>query len=87
MNERQTLLHKVQMYDFALVDAALFLDGHPKDAAALAYYQQTLAMYDQAVADYEAQFGPLTKKQAKDTAQWRWVDDPWPWEGEDIKIP
>ena len=36
MNERQTLLHKVQMYDFALVDAALFLDGHPKDAAALA---------------------------------------------------
>ena len=54
MTERETLLQKVRMYDFALVDSALFLDGHPKDAAALAYHNKVTKMYDQAVADYEA---------------------------------
>ncbi len=83
MTERETLLQKVRMYDFALVDSALFLDGHPKDAAALAYHNKVTKMYEQAVADYEAKFGPLTMKHAQDTMHWRWIDDPWPWEGAD----
>ena len=36
MNDREKMLQKVRMYNFALVDATLFLDGHPKDASALA---------------------------------------------------
>ena len=83
MTERENLMQNVRMFDFALLDCAPFLDGHPKDAAALSYYNKTKKMYDQAVADYEARFGPLTAKHSEDDKQWRWVDDPWPWEGAD----
>lgn len=39
MTERETLLHNVQMYDFALLEAALYLDSHPQNADALAYFK------------------------------------------------
>ena len=38
MTEREKLLGRVRMYDFALVDVIQYLDGHPKNTAALAYY-------------------------------------------------
>lgn len=83
MTEREKLLNRVRMYGFALVDAGLFLDGHPKNAAALAYHEKTRRMYDEAVAAYEGKFGPLSMKRSEDTMNWRWIDDPWPWEGAD----
>ncbi len=30
MTEREKLLNRVRMYDFALVDVIEYLDGHPK---------------------------------------------------------
>lgn len=83
MNEREKLLGQVRMYDFALVDAGLFLDGHPKNAAALAYFAKQKKLYDDAKATYEKKFGPLMFKDSEDTTQWNWVSDPWPWEGAD----
>ena len=40
--------------------------------------------FDKAAAEYEDAFGPLTAREV-DTrvGRWRWIDDPWPWEGED----
>ena len=83
MTEREKMMQKVRMYNFALVDAALFLDGHPKDASALAYHNKVRGMYDEAVKEYESSFGPLNMMRVNDTAKWTWIDDPWPWEGED----
>ena len=40
MTEREKLLGRVRMYDFALVDAIEYLDGHPENTAALAYYSE-----------------------------------------------
>ena len=37
---RQTLMKRVQMYEFALVEANLFLDSHPDDQEALKYYSK-----------------------------------------------
>lgn len=83
MSEREQMLQRIRMYSFALIDAALFLDGHPREASALAFHNEAKKLYDQAVADYEAKFGPLSLKSADDTKQWRWIEDPWPWEGAD----
>ena len=83
MTEREKLLQRIRMYDFAMVDAGLFLDGHPRDASALAFHNEARKKYDEAVAEYEAKFGPLSMRRASDTKVWRWIDDPWPWEGED----
>ena len=82
MSERETLLNRVRMYDFAMVDVIEYLDGHPTNAAALAYYSKMRAAYDQAASDYEDQFGPLTAREVDTRAgSWSWIDDPWPWEG------
>lgn len=83
MTEREKMLQQVRMYNFALIDVGLFLDSHPKNAAALAYHAQNQAKYDEAVAAYESKFGPLTILRAKDENEWKWIADPWPWEGAD----
>ena len=50
MNEREKLLNRVRMYDLALVDVIEYLDGHPKNSAALAYYNKMREAFDKAAA-------------------------------------
>lgn len=77
MNERETLLNRVRMYDFALVDVIEYLDGHPDNAAALAYYNKMRSAFDQAAADYEDNYGPLTAREVDTRSNsWSWIDDP-----------
>ncbi|MCI8879522.1 MAG: spore coat protein CotJB [Clostridiaceae bacterium] len=83
MTEREKLLQQVRMYHFALIEVGLFLDSHPKNAAALAYFQQNKQKYNDAVAAFESKFGPLTILRATADNEWHWVSDPWPWEGAD----
>jgi spore coat protein JB len=84
MSDRETLLNRVRMYDFALIEAVEFLDGHPDSADALAYYSEMRTAFDQAASDYEDRFGPLTAREVDPLpGRWTWIDDPWPWEGED----
>ena len=40
MNERERLLRRIQAEDFAVYETVLYLDGHPKNRQALAYYQK-----------------------------------------------
>ena len=40
MNDREKMLQKVRMYGFAMLDNGLFLNGHPRDASALAYQKK-----------------------------------------------
>lgn len=81
MSEREQLFTQIQQHEFALIDASLFLDTNPNDAAALAYFNEIQAAYWTAVTDYQARFGPLTAKGGNYTDSWTWVNDPWPWEG------
>jgi len=83
MTEREVLLKRVQVCDFALNDAALFLDTHPEDADALAYYKKYLDTRTAAVSDFESRFGPLTKGAYDGGPRWKWVDGPWPWQMEE----
>ena len=83
MTPREQLLRRIQQLDFTLVDAGLYLDGHPKDAAALKYFKQQQKDYQQAIQEYTSQFGPLMFKDGMYNDRWTWVDSPWPWEGAD----
>lgn len=82
MNERQKLLKRVQICDFVLTDVQLYLDSHPCDRAALAYYQKYVAMREQAWKAYTEKFGPLVATDSVCQDRWDWVDGPWPWEKE-----
>ena len=80
MNERERLLKRVQMYSFAVTDAALFLDTHPNNMSALAYYNKYKKLYKDAADEFESRFGPLTIMSERNNEYWTWVNDPWPWE-------
>ena len=77
---REELLRKVQEADFVLYDVNLFLDTHPSNQAALEFFNESQRVYTEAVADYEALYGPLGAFDTDTTQGWLWVQGPWPWE-------
>lgn len=80
---REEAMMAMQMYGFALDDTILFLDTHPDNKAALAFYSDTRKKYIEAVEDYELQFGPVTADDVDTDNGWSWINSPWPWEMEE----
>ena len=78
---RKQMISWINMVSFAVVEANLYLDTHPTDTEALAYYQYVNSLRSQAMNAYMDQYGPLTKDQERSTTDWTWVKGPWPWEG------
>ena len=76
---RKELLHKIQQISFTVDDTVLFLDTHPSDRQALAYYYKQLALLDELERQYVEQFGPLSDRQAAGQTKWTWPDTPAPW--------
>ena len=72
---------RVYEYGFALDDVILFLDTHPHDQEALAYYQQMREAYQKAYREYVEKIGPLQLTDVDPEKGWSWLDNPWPWEG------
>ena len=79
MAEIGRLLRAVQTAEFALTEVGLFLDTHPEDENALAYFRRYREAHDRAAAAYTAAVGPLTALQNEGN-RWKWVDGPCPWE-------
>ena len=48
MKERNKLLNKVRMYNFAIIEANLFLDTHPENKDALMYLKKVNELYEKA---------------------------------------
>ncbi len=80
MSENENACRNVQKTCFALIDAGLFLDTHPDNASALAYFNKIKPEAAQAAETYEKNFGPLTKDSVN-RSDWAWCKGPWPWEG------
>lgn len=80
---RQQLLNTINEVSFAVNDIQLYLDTHPNDANALAFYRTKIRIRKEALQEYARLYGPLTIDTADDTASqsWEWVMQPWPWEG------
>lgn len=79
MKARSLLLKDIQAEDFAVYEAALYLDGHPTCPKALEYYKKHSCAAKALRDEYEKEFGPLTMTAGADCNCWRWVDGPWPW--------
>jgi spore coat protein JB len=80
MNDRELLLKRLQICDFALTDAALYLDTHPKDQMALDYFKKYQALRAATVKDYTEKYGPVTHMGFSGGNRWDWTDGPWPWQ-------
>lgn len=75
-----SLLREIQLCDFLLTEARLFLDTHPCDQQALQFYQQKKERLAQLKAEWEARCGCV--QSCENGARWAWVDTPWPWQVE-----
>ena len=74
-----TPLTELQTMAFMIQELALYLDTHRDDAEALSVYRSFQKMYEEAKKAYEKECGPLTHFSHME-GEYRWLDDPWPWE-------
>lgn len=81
MMNRMQMLEWVQSLGFVVVDMKLYLDTHPCDQEALAFYRESVQNYEKAKRKFEETFGPLTATSSLDCDRWTWADTPLPWEG------
>ena len=75
-------MRDIQALSFVCDDTKLYLDGHPNDRRAVAYYNMQNDKLQEAVQLYESNFGPLTAGGFSGQDTWTWIDGPWPWKYE-----
>lgn len=82
-NNRKKLLRKLQICDFLLTEASLYLDTHPNNTMALDYFNKHNKIREEVLKEYTEKYGPITKSDCKSSNTWKWVNNPWPWENEE----
>lgn len=81
---REQLLCKINEVSFAVNDILLYLDTHPTDKQALAFYEKHTAKRRELMKEFSEKYGPLTVDDASKSSldSWKWAQQPWPWEPE-----
>lgn len=82
---RESLMKKIQMYAFTAHECGLYLDCHPNNRQALKKHAEAVKMMNEAVAQYEGMYGPLTANAAMNENGWTWVQGKWPWQNYEAK--
>ena len=83
MTQRQCeLLKSITEAGFALDDARLFLDTHPKDEMAMSYYEKLRVYRKRLMREYSESFSPLLADDVCECDSFKWADGPWPWQYE-----
>ena len=75
------MLKQIREYKFAVNELALYLDTHPYDREALSLHRNYAEELEKLKKEYERMYGPLTIYCPANQREWKWVDEPWPWEG------
>ena len=75
-----TPVTELQALAFAIQDLALYLDTHRGDREALDVYRAYQKMYNNCREQYLEHHGPMTHLTPDHSEEYRWLDDPWPWE-------
>ena len=70
---------RLQTLAFAIQELALYLDTHRDDQVALDMYRTYQKLYHQCMMEYSADHGPMNHGTPSE-GEYRWLDDPWPWE-------
>ena len=79
---RESLLAWINQVSFAVNEMTLYLDTHPDDEDALAFFREKLKMRQEALETYARFYGPLTIDTTNHnmSRSFQWVQQPWPWE-------
>lgn len=79
-NQSQSeMLNNLKALKFSINDLGLYLDTHPNDRNALNIFNNYCNKYKNLSKQYQMMYGPLTMMFPCNS--WKWIDEPWPWEG------
>ncbi len=73
-----TPLSELQVLAFAIQELALYLDTHRDDQEALELYRSYQKLYHKGMMEY-SENRPLNHT-FESRGEYKWLDDPWPWE-------
>lgn len=76
---REDLMHQIKCYNFAVIELALYLDTHPDDERAICLHNNYAKTLKDLKDKYQKVYGPLSIYYPCN--KWRWLEEPWPWEG------
>lgn len=76
---REEMLHQIKCYNFAVIELGLYLDTHPDDERALCLHNNYCKTLKELKDKYQKVYGPLSIYYPCN--KWRWLEEPWPWEG------
>lgn len=74
------LRKQIQSYCFAAYDMLLYLDTHKDDKKAFALFKELTKKAEELKEQYHQKYGPLNVNAAADYTEFRWTEEPWPWE-------
>lgn len=75
-----TPLTELQVTAFVIQELTLYMDTHREDKEALELLTEYQKCYEEMVRKYERSCGPLSNTSPCSREEYRWLDDPWPWE-------
>lgn len=78
-----TPLTELQVLSFALLELGMYLDTHKDDQEALKMYRAYQEIYHKGMMEYSQKYGPMMHCIPTE-GEYRWLDDPWPWEYQKI---
>lgn len=76
---REELMMKIKSYNFAVIELGLYLNTHPDDEKALCLHNAYTKKLKELKDKYQKVYGPLSIYYPCN--KWRWLEEPWPWEG------
>ena len=84
LSPRCSFLQQINEVSFAVNDMLLYLDTHPDDERALAFFTEVSDRRNQLLTEYARDYGPLTIDTVAKTCEglWKWSQQPFPWERE-----
>ncbi|MDD6033244.1 MAG: spore coat protein CotJB [Oscillospiraceae bacterium] len=80
-NSKAALLREIQVCQFAVIEANLYLDTHPCDQEALEFYRCHREKLRELLERWERVCGKI-REDGGENLRWAWVENPWPWQVE-----
>lgn len=77
----EQMLEKIRCLSFAITDLAEYLNTHSEDKKAICLHREYCNELRTLKDKYQKVYGPLSIYCPCNS--WRWLEEPWPWEGEE----
>ena len=76
---REEMIQQIKALNFAVIELGLYLDTHNDDQKALCLHREYTKQLKELKDKYQKIYGPLSIYYPCN--KWRWLEEPWPWEG------